>query len=1269
MAQVTLTVVVDDSQVNALQQKVSQINGTRINLHTGNVSQEVRDVSGNLSKIERVFDKDGNLVKGVDQFQSGVAETVTVTQKLSKETGGLETVSTKYVRNIAKEQKVAQQETEQETENIKEQGRQTEQLHKKSLTSFMGRVLVYRALYAAISTVTNAFKTAINTIHKVDDEMVTVRKVTGFTAEQMESIQEQAFKTATKYGSSADEYLSGVAAFARAGYKELAADLAELSTKTQIVGDTTADVANQFLLSVDAAYKYKGSVEALSRVLDGANELDNKYATSIEKIAEGMGIVAPVAAQMHVGVDELAASIGTITAVTQRSGTEAARALRAIFLNIVGDTKTEIEEGVTWTTGEIAGLKDVIRQYASEAYKAAEATGAVIDPMEAIRGLAKSMEEGVLTEQKLMEMVSDIGGKLRTSQLLAIIQNWDMYESMLQDYRNAYGSADKEIENAMDSWTRKANVLKNTWTEFVQRTINAEGMKNFLDILTAVVARLDTIPGVLARLTLLIVGLKLPSIISAVQRIGTSIKTMNAGLESTSIILIAISIAWSAISYAINDYKIKTDKAIQAQKEALSTSKESISANLDRIAGLEELRQKYLLIIDSTMTEQEKDQSLTSIKQELIDTYGLEEDALAGVNKEREKGLGLIDAETQKEVERALAEGAAAYNAAQRAIGNRNRARRNEIFGGSGEASMAQTYGDILAQYGAEGTDYFVGTGASTANKYASLEIAGDMDQQIAFLEKVINGIQKKILRGEATNAEQSLLEIASRELQELFAVINENQPVIDSYNELLARNELYQRGFSNATIQSKDDLEAYKNQLRETYDGDEAILEIMLRLIDEAYPQFTDATEKETAATKEETAELYANQKALDANASATDRAAAAKKDAEAAASRFAKVMFDETGAITLAARAALEADSNLAGLVKSELEAELAAKQANYSALIAQLATIGNAAGYAAQQLYSMFQAAAGESPVGNLASGGALGATLGAFGGNSVQALLYAKQNEIQQLMAQISGVGVYAGGSSSGGHSGGGSGGSHSSSSASTEDKKLTALKNRITLLKSELSLMKERGDSEEDLIAKMREIQNALHAQAEYLRSIKGDQAEINGLSEEWWSLENQITQEKEKQAKAIQDALDAQLALNNAMNDRSVRYYNAETGQWEWGANQENVNSAYEALQNAIEAAGFGSMDEWAMYYATQQALSGGGTKGLPFSGSGLRGIGAGSPITRGGVNNSYVGGTNNYGNTYQIGNLTFSEQQAKTITLYDLAQISRNLSLYNSVY
>ena len=418
--------------------------------------------------------------------------------------------------------KKAQQSSEKAAEKVRDVGKAAKETSGFAglMGDSFGRVAAKMALWQvmgnAIAGVKRSFTEALETMKDVDDEMVTIRKVTGATTEELNRIQKQAYDTASAYGVAADEYLNSVANFSRAGYGEQASALAELATKTQIVGDTDAETAQQFLLSMDAAYKYQGRIEQLTKVLDGANEIDNNYATSIEKIAEGLGKVAPIAAQAHVGADELTAAIGTITAVTQRSGTEAATALRALFLNIIGDTKTEIDEGVTWTTGEIAGLRDVIKLYAKDAYEAAQASGDVINPMKAIAGLSQSMKDGLLTEQKLMEMVSDIGGKLRTSQLLALIQNWDMYQSMLGDFADAAGSADKEVENALDSWTRKTEILHNKWTEFISNLVETDTIKGALDGVIGLVEFLDSDLG---HLTLTIGGVTLAVVaLSAAQK-------------------------------------------------------------------------------------------------------------------------------------------------------------------------------------------------------------------------------------------------------------------------------------------------------------------------------------------------------------------------------------------------------------------------------------------------------------------------------------------------------------------------------------------------------------------------------------------------------------------------------------------------------------------------------------------------------------------------------------------------------------------------------
>ena len=106
--------------------------------------------------------------------------------------------------------------------------------------------------------------------------------------------------------------------------------------------------------------------------------------------------------------------------------------------------------------------------------------------------------------------------------------------------------------------------------------------------------------------------------------------------------------------------------------------------------------------------------------------------------------------------------------------------------------------------------------------------------------------------------------------------------------------------------------------------------------------------------------------------------------------------------------------------------------------------------------------------------------------------------------------------------SGGGSSGGSRGK-SSKATSTKDTKLEAYKQAVELAKSELTLAQKRGDNEQKQIELIRKIQSALHNEAEYMRSIGANQADINALSAEHWEYTNQINELQKEQKDTIQD--------------------------------------------------------------------------------------------------------------------------------------------------
>ena len=1147
------------AEIAKLKQEVASVSSTKVNLNgttqgLNGAANAAGKLAGNLQKVSTTFDANGQATRQVQDFSARLGETTRVVATLNRETGDLavtqQTVTQNYRQQAQAAEKAAAAElkaTRQANAYLQQQSRAaqntpynptsiqrqiegmvgignaaksaadsagvferaflntsdkvqkgTKEITEKngllgdSFTNVYLKMLQWQIMGTIVSKTIGAFRDAISTMKAVDDEMVTVRKVTGFTAEQMEELRDRAYETASAYGEAADEYLNSVAAFARAGYGEQADALAELATKTKLVGDTNAETAQQFLLSVDAAYQYKGNIDALTKVLDGANEIDNKYATSIEKLAEGLGTVAPVAAQAHVGVDKLTAAIGTITAVTQRSGSEAARAFRALVLNIVGDTKTEIDEGVTWTTGEIAGLRDVIRQYAPAAYEAAKATGEVIDPMEAIGGLAQSMKDGLLTEQKLMEMVSDIGGKLRTSQLLALIQNWDMYQSMLQDYANAVGSADKEVENALDSWTRKTNILKNEWTEFIQSMVSTETVKGGLDVLIGAVEVLNTGLGHFV-VTAGAVSLGLIGIQAAAKGTAAAFTKLSAAGVSFNPWIIAIGLGVAAISTlwdATKDYR----KSLDDLDTAISDNTKKLDENQQRLTEINELgwNEKTPEILNEKAAIEQENEELRSQIEHLKEIKKI-------------KAQKVLDS-TTGEVE-------------------------------TGKKVLRVT--GITGQY---------------AGRYDS----GLSDKQFKSFED---------LRAMLSNYIPGAAKMSIEELKNLGVAIEYVNETIyatgEDYENYLIKEaeELSKRLQDNGT-----DLDG----VRAEYDKVTAEL-----------AQFAQAHE-------------ILGDKTSDAKA-ALDKLNKAYDEASNRITYYVNDLIREQ-------KQAGKTGDQIYDLVKQMIV--LNEKKLDLSQQIGALRQLATEAGAAA---YSV----------------GMIGAAKTQDVERTIKGLLQTGKAKTYDEARTIVLNRIYKSMFTDTGRDSGtvdisptvATPSTTSSTGKSTKDAELERLKDIVSLRKSELSLMQERGGSTADQIDKMRQIQAALHAQAEYMRRIGDSQSDINALSTEHWKITKQIKELQEdlwdeledavnkkleeaadardkqvdaidKQIAALKDAkeaedeslkleelkaavLEKQNALLEAQKERTVRVFNAATGQWEWEANASSVKSAQDAYDKA----------------------------------------------------------------------------------------------------
>ena len=499
--------------------------------------------------------------------------------------------------------------------------------------------------------VAGALRSAFNEMKAMSDELITYQKVTGASSEQVAKVRQSAYESAYRYGQTPSDFLASVAVMARAGYGEQSEAMADLATKTQLVGDMTSEAASQFLIAVDAGYQLKGNVEALTNVLDKANIIDNNYATSLSKVADAMTLIAPLSASMNVSIEETMAAIGTMSAVTQRQGTEVARAYRMIALNIAKDTETEVEEGVKLTEEEIKSLNDILQVYAATELKAADAAGKLLSPMKAIEAISRAWKSGALNEQELFKVLNGIGGARYTNSIMALVKNFDMYEDMLSKFVTEMGSADAEVDAMTKGWTAKFNQLKVAWTEMVNNAVSEDFIRQLLDISKGFIqwtGNLQTFTGVVGGTTV-------------------TLKALKAILTGTKTAFTGFGLAIGAVTLALSALNAASESRKRAAQQEAQAALDATKQEYEKARSIDELSRAYRqLSKDGTIDDTELDQART-IQQDINTLVGeLPEkyDLVAGSIDKNVEALQRMNSEQRQ----------AAYIRAQEAVNTSGRA-------------------------------------------------------------------------------------------------------------------------------------------------------------------------------------------------------------------------------------------------------------------------------------------------------------------------------------------------------------------------------------------------------------------------------------------------------------------------------------------------------------------------------------------------------------------------------------------------------------------
>lgn len=352
---------------------------------------------------------------------------------------------------------------------------------------------------SGVMLLASKIRSAITELKEVNSIMTEISK----TADQLSktdlsNVESSAYSTASRYGKKASNYLTGIQEMYRAGY-ENAEDLAELSTLAQAAGDMQADLANDYLIATDAAYKLKGNTEALNTVLDGQNYITNRNALSMQDLAEATKIAASQSASSGIAVDKATAAMGTMIATTRQGGDVAARAWKGILMNIQ-QVEGEVDDGEIIDAESLSKYEKACEALGVSLKEVKDGVISLRDPMQILKELSEAYTALDESDARRANLISAVGGKYRGNQLNALLENWSLYEKMLKDYAEGSGSALEEAMKSANNWEGSMNRLGNTFTKVVNNIVKSDaviagtnGLNSLLSVIDKVTSKLGSL--------------------------------------------------------------------------------------------------------------------------------------------------------------------------------------------------------------------------------------------------------------------------------------------------------------------------------------------------------------------------------------------------------------------------------------------------------------------------------------------------------------------------------------------------------------------------------------------------------------------------------------------------------------------------------------------------------------------------------------------------------------------------------------------------------
>lgn len=929
------------------------------------LKKELSSVKSQISKMEKeVKDFRSTANKKID-FDVNISDAQSKINKLEQEL--------KELQQKAEVKVTATVDTTAATKSAQQQVQNVAKTSGIIIGNIKGQALTY-----AQQTATEAIKV----IRDVETAGVDLARVLDLTAEQTQKITTDMFNIAVAYGRSFQDTADITLRFAQAGYSQ-AESLSMTQDALLAMNTAELDAVNSTESMIGILQQWGMESSELITIIDKLNYTADNNAVTTQDLVDALLKSSSMAKTANLSFND---TVGVLTAMKEASGAagkEVGNAFKSILSYIQRPMSLEwfdangIQVYADESKNALLPMMDIL-QNMSESWKKfsssqqdslmsqMDAAGLFTEEMAEVAGATEDYAAYVeastaatdqLNTAEARNQANMAAGVYRRNYYVALMENFSKATQVSKEALDAEGHSAAENEKYMQTLEAKYQQLIASLQQLAVEAGNAGLMdlaKGAVDAASSVTKlirgtgglknALITISGLLAIIeknkiakaitpsiqTIQTLRIKLHLLSKDIESAGGGFKGLWAAIKPQGISISGIVGIIGAVTTVIGIVSSAVSAYNQKQQERREEATKNTQATREQITALQDQKQAYLDIVDSTDSEAEKNAKLAEWKQNLIEQYGLEKEAIDAVTLARQSGIDAIDAEMEKEAKKWM--GSSDYDEYEKARKIIEDGYNNNIFsdarGYVDSQHYATSWGSALVEVQElralmkELEIDWVTIGESSNSTTLDFDTTNAIDQQEK-LTQIIAGLNAKKEQGiELSYTESALLKTLSKDSANLKDKLADVQELYTEGNKNLATLKFQDFETKNPidTIKSQVDFDAWKANLVALAGESTGVAQVLSDMADDTFPQYAKSAQEAATATEQLTAaeQVMANtQKLGDVLSDATTRldaySTAQSKASEALTEQ------NKNGSLTVETyKSLVDANSDYAGAVE---------------------------------------------------------------------------------------------------------------------------------------------------------------------------------------------------------------------------------------------------------------------------------------------------------------------------------------------------------------